>query len=1011
MRRQALFTIAPHAPFLPTLVERICDGTLTGGIIPTPPFGLADISVFVPSQRVRQALITAFADRLDGGGLLPDIRPLGDADPEEAAFLDTDWPLPPATHPSLRQLTLARLVGRWVEVNPSGFANPPSAAEIISLAGSLGQLVDRLHIEEIDPSVFAGLVPEDRDVAVHWQETLAFLSIALTAWPKHLEDIGGADHAALRRRIVDNEAETALQRFGERPVIAAGSTGSMPATARLLAAIADLPNGVVVLPGLDTDLGPDDHAALLHKQANPETNSQYALMRLLRVFDSGPGAVEELADTIAPRTTIVRQALARAEMSGAWSGWRAAHGDEAIAKAFESVALVAAPTQHDEARAIAVAVREALHEDRGRIGIITPDRDLARRIARELERFGIEIDDSAGIPLSQSGAGRLVRQMLALAGSNCGPVELVGLLGAAPVTLGFDRKALDRLRRSLDKGVLRGRRVPPGLDGLTRLISDNAANKLERVAETFDEATAEQLTELVARLDAALSPLLDVFAEHRPHLPALARALGKALDVLRAPAEGAARSPLDGGPELAALIERLSVGEDGFTATAPALGEAFITLMGAEKVHPPAPARRDVSLWGRIEARLMNADLMILAGLNEGAWPDDADPGPWLSRGMQVDAGLEPPEFRIGQAAHDFEMALGNRNAILTHAVRVGTSPADPSRFLKRLTAFLGEDVSNAMQERGARWLDFAARLDDAGAPVPAKRPAPCPPAALRPRRLSVTEIEPLIRDPYEIYAKRVLRLTKLPGLGEVIDAAERGTLIHGILGDFIARGHDPTAPDAQVILNRLAEEHFEALNDVPAQRDIWLRRFSAIGAAWLGWERARAGYVDLRFAEKKGETELPVAGVGFTLYGRADRIDRMKDGRIEILDFKTGSIPDKKTMAGYLAPQLPIEALIARRGGFDAQLTGAPARLAFLKLAHGPVPLAVTELATDGQPLDKIVDDYWHLLQAHIAHFLFSDTTPMIAGLMPDTKARYVRDYAHLARVREWGGTEGEDE
>jgi ATP-dependent helicase/nuclease subunit B len=371
---------------------------------------------------------------------------------------------------------------------------------------------------------------------------------------------------------------------------------------------------------------------------------------------------------------------------------------------------------------------------------------------------------------------------------------------------------------------------------------------------------------------------------------------------------------------------------------------------------------------------------------------------------MRIDAGLEPPERRTGLAAHDFEMALGAEEVLLTAAERIGTSPAERSRFLQRLEGFFGEEIAREMRRRGAEWIALAEAIDIADELEPAPRPAPRPKAGKRPRRLSVTDVEKLIRDPYAIYAKHVLRLRPLDPLGEPPEAALRGTLIHSVLGGFIRDGGDVRAPDALAQLIARADEEFAALGNLSERQQLWLRRFHRMAEEFLVWERGRTGIAS-RYAEIDGQVDLRVAGETLRLHGRADRVDLRSDGQAEITDFKTGAVPTARQMSDRLAPQLPVEALIARAGGFDDLAAAEAAALTYVKLAHGPDALEVKPFRIKDVALAEAIDDHARLLAAHAELFLLSDAQPMYPHLLPPASARFPGDYDHLARLGEWGG------
>ncbi len=977
MSRRGLYTIAPHAPFLPRLADKVLDGTLLGGWDLTQPFGLADVTILLPTRRARLVLAELFAARLGGAALLPDIRALGGEAEEEEPFLPPfdAPPAPPVASLLERRLTLSRLVHQFA-LGAGGFATPPNAAELFALADSLGELIDDLSIEGVAPAALRNLVPEE--LAGNWQEILAFLDIALAAWPAILAERGRTDAAAARNARLRRQAATLALLHGERPVIAAGSTGSIPATAALLAAITRRERGALVLPGLDTSLTADQHEALLGGD-NTEGHAQYGMVKLLGALGAGIAEVEELGGAAA-RTRLVRTALALPEET---RHWPAARGE--VAAALAGVAIIAAPNADLEARAVALGARAALAAGES-VGIVTRDQTLGRRIAAELRRFGIVVDDPAGTPLYQTAAGRLARQVLTLAASDFSPVALVALLRNGAVTLGRSRAEIGRLSEALDLG-LRGSRPLPGLAGIAALCHD------------------EEILALLAALGAALAPLTALLARPLIDGPALAAALAASVAAL----SGAAQVP--GGEAFRRWADELAALDERGAAFAPvALDGVLAALMAGASSRAAERRRDDIHIWGELEARLMSPDLMILAGLNEDVWPPAADPGPWLSRGMRLGIGLAPPERRQGLAAHDFAMAMGNAKVVIAYAERLGTAPALPSRLVQRLDALVGREAVAALRAAGAGWLAQARALDASPEVRPAQRPPPRRPAALRPRRLSITEIETLMRSPYDLYARHVLRLRRRDPLGAVPEARERGTMIHEIFARFV-EAHDVMAPEAPARLLALAEEVFAGLDAIAARRAIWLERFARTAEQFLAFERGRQAEIARRHAEQTGELTLMLAEP-FVLAGRADRLDLRHDGRLEIIDFKTGTVPSAKRMREFEAPQLLLEAALAREGGFAELGRRATAALTYIKIGLGPDAFTRTSFRTaDGMTLDEMVDDAFRRAQGHIAALLLSDALPLAARIRPDLTQRFAGDYDHLARTDEWTLTAGADE
>lgn len=993
----SLFSIAPHAIFLRTLAEKVIDGTLLGDADQSHPFWLTDVTIVVPTRRAKLALADEFS-RL-GHGLLPDIRTFGGEVEDEEPFLPPfDVPIaPPAATALERRLVLSRLVDAWAKT-PDGeraFSTPPTAGEILSMAESLGTLIDDLAAEERTAAHIRAIVSElEANLGAYWQQTLQFLDIALRFWPDWLGEHGKADAITLRSQRLDRQAAAAPLIYGERPVIAAGSTGSIPSTARLLNAINHLPRGAVVLPGLDCSMSAADHAALLDHNNNPHGHPQYQLAQLLRHLGAGVQSVTELVQADAPRTILVNRALALTKDTAKWAENRLLPLE--IASASQGLAVIRARNEDEEGRAVAVAARHALEAGKT-VGIITPDRNLARRIAAELKRFAITVDDAAGAPLFQSAAGRLLRQILALAVNGCTPVDLMSLLRNRATLFGMERTVVSHLADAIELGLLRGQRLSPGLAGVRVLLQANLDGTTKYPSQRLRPQEGEAIGSLLDKIEAALEPLNGVLQTPLICASDLTNTLCAAFTAV---ADGA---QIPGRQELDEWADQLKIGHgEGHHFRPVRLEGVLASLMVGFQVRTREERRTDIAIWGQLEARLQHPDLLILSGLNEDKWPEAADPGPWLSRGMRIAAGLEPPERRQGQAAHDFAQSLGNKEVIVSLSERVGSSPAIASRLMQRLEAFAGADAARSWRQAGQVWLEQAQGIDAVPETVSAERPLPAPAASLRPRKLSITEIETLMRSPYDIYAKHVLRLKPLDPLGEDPDARERGNITHDIFAQFVIDGHNFMAPEALETLKTIATEKFAGLEGIAERRDIWLRRFRTTAEQFLQHERLREPLVKKRHAEIDGRWTLALSQ-DFVLTGRADRVDEMIDGTLEIIDFKTGAVPSTGAMQAFEVPQLLLEAQMARIGALEGVSAADTSRLTYMKIGLGPEAFVPKDFVpADGFELMEAADELSRRMQRHVMHFLFGDV-PMPARLLPLPGQRFSGAYEHLARVAEW--------
>jgi len=1005
-----IFSIGPDAPFLKTLVAAILEGPLLDDWPRNSPFWLSDVTIIVPTQRASLALAEVFSAAQKGAALLPDIRTLGDGDGEEEAFLPpVDAPaLPNAISPMERRFLLAQLIEAWAKNHPdaalldpvSGQLNP---ARILQMADSLAKLIDDFVIEQVNPAALRKIMPEN--LPRNGQLNMDFLEIILSAWPKILAERNQVDAAELRNLKLKRQAQTLKKRFGGRPIIVAGSTGSVLASAKLMAAIVKLERGALVLPGLDTGMGAESFARLLDVAASPHGHPQYGLAQLLRRLGRTPQSVIELAPKPKnQRNALVRASLALAEQTAGWHDIRGEFSGEHIEKVTKDITIVAARTEQEQALTIAIAARAEL-ENKQTVGIICADRNLARRIIAELKRFDIEVDDSAGMALFHSRAGRLARQVLAVLASNIGPVDLMALLSNRYVTLGRHRQQVGNLAQMIEFSLLRGQRALPGFAGLRAVLAKNVAGLLPHAALKLSEKEGEKVLRFFDDMEEALKPVFALLARKDFSSAQLGGALIETLNALRTPPKGESTPQLPGLRELEGWGAALTEAPVDGPALSAANSEAVLeVLMAGFNVRKPGTARTDIAIWGRLEARLQSADLIIMSALNEGSWPEVADPGPWLSRGMRLKAGLEPPERQHGLAAHDFEMAMGQQKIVLTFSKRSGTSPAVQSRLLQRFLGFAGKEASQTMGERGEKLLQTARRLDRVQKVVPAMRPAPCPPARLRPKSLSITEIETLIRSPYDLYAKYVLSLKPLDPLGQEAGARERGNMIHEVFARFIEEENDVMAQNAGQVLRDTASQIFAVLEDMADRRDIWLRRFDAAVEGFLAYERARNAKVKKRYAEKDLRWTFKIAGEDFTLRGRADRIDILKDNSFEIIDFKTGTVPANNEMVNFLAPQMLLEAAILKAKGFDESGPKTTSALTYIKIGAGPQAFKPSGFALPGgMDIAAASGEILNRLQKHVTAYLLSDSQPMHARLLPKPNQRFAGAYDHLARSDEW--------
>jgi ATP-dependent helicase/nuclease subunit B len=1031
-----VLSIPPGAPFLPTLADALAAGELVPGFRASgDPLALSTVTIYLPTRRAARALRSLFVERSAGGAaILPTIRALGEFDEELALFDPTGaagLEIAPPIADLDRVLALAPLVQAWKSRLPAHVAAlfteevvvPASAADALWLSRDLARLIDEMETECADWARLAGLV--DRDLADWWQLTLEFLQIVTEYWPKALAERQRSNPAAHRNAMIRAEAERLRRGGAAGPVIAAGSTGSIPATAELLATIARLPEGAVVLPGLDKRL--DEEAwALLGKPSDSPSgygHPQFGLKRLIGAIGVGRDEIPEIGAPSAPmaaRATILSEALRPAESTEAWAANRGIVADAVDAGALADVALIEAPNERDEALAIAYVLRIAVAEPDHRAALVTADRALARRVASELLRFGIVADDSAGRPLAQTPPAILLSLMVEAVMRPGDPVAILSFLKEPLLLLGMERAVVRRAAETVELVALRG---GTGRPDITRLAGEFEVRLARLAADPHTPAwfrrirasEIEEARHVLAALAAALAPLAALRKNETLSVEKVARATVEALEAAGRNASGNLGILYRGeaGERLAEHLRELAATPSSLAFAPREWPDILAALMAGHMVKPRQGADRGVAIWGALEGRLQSVDTLVCGGLNEGSWPGRADPDGFMSRVMKTGIDLDPPERRIGQAAHDFMMAMGATKVVLTRAARAGDAPSVPSRWLQRLTACIGGEPAKKMRARGAELLAAARHYagDDPASVDFAPRPKPTPPLAARPDRFSVTEIETLRRDPYAIYARRILKLDPLEPLLRDPGAAERGSLFHEILHRFTASGESAAAPDVLKQLLAIARRCFDE-EALPADVDaVWWPRFRMMAPHLVEWENSHRAGATRRLAEAVAQ-RIPVGATGVTLSGRADRIDVRPRGLADILDYKTGSSPSKMQAHTLVAPQLALEGALLMRGAFDDLGPLEPADLAYVRLrATGGVNEETILTANRNTRLARdLSEEAWQRLE-RLLFFYHSEANGYLSRALPFREGDTSGAYDHLARVQEWtaAGEEGE--
>lgn len=990
-----VYSIAAHRGFADALVA---------GLVPRyaeEPFGLAKLTLLLPSARAARTMSEAFiryagAEGLDGL-LMPRMVMVGDLDLDESLgnLLDPlgASDIPPAVEPTRRWFELAQILKQSRDALGEG--ELPATA-LFNQARELGRTMDRLLVEQVRPDDLfkddvVGIQPE---LAKHWQDNTRLFALVFKLWDAWLSERGLIDAAERRNRLFERAERRWRDDPPETPIVAAGVTSAAPALARMLRVVADLPQGAVVLPDLDLALPPEAWEELgragapidgepgVFGKGDAVTHPQYHLKLLLNRMGVNRAEVQAwhrrgMAASEPERSHAVSSLFLPPKASRAWVDL------ESSKRRISGLQLIETSTIEEEAQAIAVLVRGVLEEPEKRVALVTPDRGLARRVSQQLERWRIQADDTAGRPLDVTPAGRLLLLLAQIAGEGTTPIPLIAALSHPLVKAGEQRRDWLRSVRALERR-LRGPRPAPGLSPIG--IAAKIAGQNEWWAQ--------------------VEPILAAITAHTvdEHM-----SLVEALDMLVAAGEALAGERLwsnEDGRALASFVEDLRLhASDTDVKIRPAELHAMLReAMSEIAVRPPYGGHPRVAIYGLLESRMTRADLVICAGLNEGTWPGIPSPDPLLAPAMLRELGVPASDFRIGLAAHDLAGAMGAPEVVLTRALRDADGPTIPSRFLSRVGALLGEEELDACRNNQAG--QWAAALDREVERAPDyPRPRPDPDEDLRRVPIRVTSLDRLLGDPYQFYAQSILALRVLDPLdGDVTqDPAWKGTRAHRMIEEW----HRRTEAEPELSIADVAREVLERENAHPMLRGLWLPRLLE-GLNWI--ERTVRDQCGRTVVGVELDGAMEVDGV--KIYGRADRIDRRSDGALVIIDYKTGSPPSAKQAEKGFALQLGLLGLIARDGSFNdksgAMISGDASRFEYWSLAkkggdfgYFDEPYVSSENnKRSGLELSEFLPEHEKFLNQAISQFI-KGRKPFTAKLNPDYPG--YADYDQLMRLEEW--------
>ncbi len=982
--RFTLYNIAAENPFLRVLAKWLLSDVEK----------LSHATVLVPNRRSARALEAVLLEESGKPALLlPVIKPIGDIDEDLVSDslpiegLSDDLPKTAHLH------AILSIVMQWARANPeSEIAQDVAASgtQAFALAQSLQQLVNQFETEDVDVGKLQDVY--DLDLAGHRHNILELLKVVTSQLPEHLKAEQRIGPSARRNLLIRLEAQRVIEHKHKGPIIAAGSTGTNPATRDLLKAIAQDPRGSVILPGLDLQLDDEAWTAITHE------HPQFSLKTMLDQWGVRRQDVETLGATASSRSWLIGQALRPAAVAERWHEELRGQ-QEKITASLTGVECIEARDRQHEAEIIALALRHHAANSKSKAAIVTPDRDLATRVKMALGRWNLTIDDSAGEPLVHGGRASLVVLLLQAIEDRFSATALFALLYNPACHFGLEHIAQLKRVRALELVAYRGLPEAESLQGLSqRVIAQQKLmhdqHHVHPLVKNLSESDWKDAIGFAAQIEATLLPLT-IDRE---------RSLHDHIETLLITLEGLSPSEELVTPSDQLLLDILTDLKEQSqwhpVLTLSKTQHSIINALGQEALRPPFNPDSQLAIYGLAEARLVDAEFLVLGGLTEGSWPERPESGPWLNRPMRDVLKLQQPERDIGVTAHDFAQGFCHAKVMLTWCKRLNGAPSIPSRWVLRLQAVVNASGLKSEDVFAHDWAALVDHLDKPECFSPLRPPRAKPPVSVRPTTFSVTRIETLIRDSYSVYAQKILNLQPLEPVGKDINAGLRGTLIHQALQGWItALQHVPPTEHLHLLLVK-GREVFEPYFDLPEVNRFWWPRFQRMAQQFIGEDAQLRGNLLGSHTEVSGFLNFAIGSVQHTLTARADRIDILQNGAIRIIDYKSGAVPSIKQVQTGFAPQLTLEALLATYGTFKGIHSNKLEDVMFIQVGGGSKGVETRSLAQQTD-LQLEIAKAKQGLEKLLTEFQNPNAVYVPRHNMQNEEAR--SDYDLLSRRLEW--------
>jgi ATP-dependent helicase/nuclease subunit B len=635
-----------------------------------------------------------------------------------------------------------------------------------------------------------------------------------------------------------------------------------------------------------------------------ENHPQFFVNQLVKFLESAPKNItnEKFLMSSESRKDVISALMLSSQKTLEWQRKKVEFDTE-------NVRLIEAENEIEEAEAIV----EILSKEKN-AALVTNNYDLAKLVKIRLKQLSINFNDARSLNIFDS---KLINFLLLIAEVKENDFESHSLLSLLKHPLCFSAE-FPEIIADFEIKIIRQDRANPGLKGILQKL--RAEVELEKFFNEFLEnftaspiQTAQNLSK--KSWDELLSPevakkeISEFFAklEERNYLP-------------------------------------------------QSLAE-FKMMVGLINYFEEFDNQASIQILSRIEARLLNFDLIVVASLNEGDFPEIESEN-WLGKKIRKDLGIDNSLKKIGQSAFDFSNYFANKSVVLTRSKSRSGVTLIESPFLLKLKVFCQKNQINLINYKKPK-RDEVSKINDL---------APFPKKELRPKKFSITEISKLISDPYFIYAKKILQLRELPKIDFESSYAEFGSFVHKALEEFIKNPGENN-------FEKIFEKYFSS-NEAKL---IW----------WPKFEKIFSNFVEDNevFSSYRSEVEKWVSAdlSGIEIVGKVDRIIFDDDGAAQIFDYKTGVLPSKKDVISGIEPQLTLAALALANEYKISSLN-------YWKLSYSKEG-EIKNISKDQQEIEDLIRDTRKFLEGIFGYFA-DGKNPYAA-----TKETSEGEYKNLAR------------